>query len=249
MHPKLVEYTHRFKKDGQQIKFEKFFTQFSLQEYSQKLPYLFEIENFCLRLYLAKKNHQKICIYSDYDTDAVTATAVMYHGLLNFEFKKENVGFYAPNRFIEGYGINPEAIEKLSKFYDLIISVDCGINSVLEAQIILDSSNCDLIITDHHHLHEKIPKALAVVNPRLSQFYADFEEKLEERKNLFENILKNFESQEQVKLRIWQQKIIRKPNIYKENSKEFLTQSSTGVSVAWFCLVWFGYFLQDNNLD
>jgi hypothetical protein len=249
MHPKLIEYTKRFKKNEQPTKFERFFTQLSLQEYSQKLPYLFEIENFCLRLYLAKKNNQKICIYSDYDTDAVTATATMYHGLLNFEFKKENVGFYAPNRFIEGYGINPVAIEKLSKFYDLIISVDCGINSVLEAQIVLNSSNCDLIITDHHHLHEKIPKALGVVNPRLSEFYSDFEKELEERKNLFKNILNSFENQEQNKLRIWQQKVFREPKTYKQNPEEFLTQSSTGVSVAWFCLVWFGYFLQDNNLD
>lgn len=248
MNTKLIEYHQRFQKNTttkESPKFESFFTQLQLSEYSQKLPYLFEIENFCLRLYLALKKDEKVCIYSDYDTDAVTATATMYHGLINFGFKTENIGFYAPDRFIEGYGINPEAIKKLSDFYNLIISVDCGINSTEEAKIVQDSKNCDLLITDHHHLHSEIPRALAVINPRLSEFYSKDSKVFKTRKIYLEQILANFNVEQKKIFKNWLKKVTKKPKDYIQNYQNFLSQSSTGVGVAWFSLVWFGYFLEE----
>ena len=97
--------------------YTEFFTNLDYNDLS-KLPYMYEVENFCLRVYKAFKLNEKICIYSDYDTDAVTATGVMYKGLLNLGINPENLDFYAPDRFIEGYGINPSAIEDLAQKYD-----------------------------------------------------------------------------------------------------------------------------------
>ena len=133
MHPILIDYTKRFKKDKvQTLDISAFFTSLG-EHFEQELPYLYDIETACSRLISALKNDHKICIYSDYDTDAVTATATMFWGLVLLGFKQENIEFYAPDRFTEGYGMNTEAVKMLCEKYDLIISVDCGINSTLEA--------------------------------------------------------------------------------------------------------------------
>ena len=171
MNPILTEYISRFKKP-QSIQFDQFFTQFSLQDYESKLPYLFDIDIFCKRLEIAIKNQQSICIYSDYDTDAVTATGTMYWGLIELGVKPEKLDFYAPDRFTEGYGMNPAAAQELSQKYDLVISVDCGINSTEEA-LVFKNTKCDLIITDHHQLTGLVPDCVAVINPRLSEIYLD----------------------------------------------------------------------------
>jgi single-stranded DNA-specific DHH superfamily exonuclease len=227
MHKKLLDYWQKFfDKNQHQSQLEKFYTQHDNRLFWQQIPYIPNIESFCLRLYQAQLKNQKICVYSDYDTDAVTATATMVKGLEILGFNSNQISFYAPDRFTEGYGLNPEAISKLCLENDLIISVDCGINSVLEAQNTL-KTNCDLIITDHHHLTGQIPKALAVVNPRLTQVY-------QQNPNLVQN---------------WKlDQLVQETNIYfvknwKLEANHFLSESVTGVGVAWFCLVWYSYFL------
>lgn len=256
MHPILQEYTSRFNTSGN-YKINQFFTQLSLAEYHDKLSYLFDIENFCIRLFIAKLLGQKICIYSDYDTDAVTATATMYHGLMSLGFEEKHLEFYAPDRFVEGYGMNTEAISDLAKKYDLIISVDCGINSVQEAEIVKNlksekSSKCDLIITDHHHLHGNLPDCIAVINPRLSQYYATTLE-VKVNRSEYENFKSNWQNSSifakndvlKEKVHTWVQKVTRKPQEVLESPNMFLSSSLTGVGVAWFCLVWLGYFLAE----
>jgi len=170
MHPILLDYTKRFNRDKvQSLDISAFFTSLD-DDFELELPYLYDIETACSRLISALKHDDKICIYSDYDTDAVTATATMFWGLVLLGFKRENIEFYAPDRFTEGYGMNTDAVEMLCDKYDLIISVDCGINSTLEAEI-CRQKGVDLIITDHHHLTNEVPNALAVINPRLSEIY------------------------------------------------------------------------------
>jgi single-stranded-DNA-specific exonuclease len=205
MNPITFDYISRFKKP-ENIKFDQFFTQFNLAEYEQKLPYLFDIDKFCMRLKTAIDDNESICIYSDYDTDAVTATGTMYWGLIELGVKPEKLDFYAPDRFIEGYGMNPDAAVELSNKYDLVISVDCGINSVKEAEV-FKSTSCDLIITDHHQLTGAIPDCVAVINPRLSEFYID----------------------------------------KREEGRQYLSSSVTGVGVAWFSLVWLAYYLEKDS--
>jgi single-stranded-DNA-specific exonuclease len=187
------------------------------QEYPQlwtqtgKLPWLPETEKVAKRLKLALEKNQKICIYSDYDTDAVTATCVMYRGLCALGFNSKNISYYAPDRFTEGYGMNTEAIRELSTLYDVIISVDCGINSVAEAEIVL-KSKADLIITDHHHLSSDIPKAIAVLNPRLCAHYYYQLPLFAARGNNVAEI--------------------------PDDPKKWMSESITGVGVSWFTLLY-----------
>ncbi len=112
----------------------------------------------------AIQNGEKITVYADYDADAVTAAAVL---LRFFErIGADNVDYYIPDRFAEGYGMNPEAVKILSeRGTKLIITVDCGINA-FESVAAANELGIDVIITDHHQLTGGgIPSAVAVVNP------------------------------------------------------------------------------------
>jgi DHH family len=259
MNQVLVEYTKRFHKPdfSPQLDLPKFFTQLNLENYYEFLPYLNNIQPFCTRLLVAKILNQRVCIYSDYDTDAITATATMYFGLLELGFDKEKLDFYAPDRFTEGYGMNTEATERLAKEFDLIISVDCGINSVNEAEVV-KSTNCDLIITDHHHLHGTVPDCIGVLNPRLGEYYnenpkylntfvtkaGDWKKKLPPYLTL---LMENLNTEQKAKLLDFYQKTTREPKEFRTNSDKFMSASVTGVGVAWFCVVWLGYFLEAMN--
>ncbi|MBX4205287.1 MAG: single-stranded-DNA-specific exonuclease RecJ [Candidatus Doudnabacteria bacterium] len=128
-------------------------------------PFLFvHMEKACDRIWQAIKDNEKIIIYSDYDADAITALAVMYKALSQLGAK--DLGYYIPDRFTEGYGMNPEAVRKLCEDgAKLIITVDCGINAVEEV-VTAKSFGVDVIITDHHELTGELPQAFAVINPK-----------------------------------------------------------------------------------
>lgn len=127
-------------------------------------PFLFLDMNIVVdRLAQAKENQEKITIYGDYDADGVTATAVMVKGLEQLGYK--NVNTYIPNRFDEGYGLNAEALEELIRQgTQLLITVDCGISAIEEANL-LKAARIDLIITDHHQPGEVYPNVTALINP------------------------------------------------------------------------------------
>ncbi len=239
MSPILIDYYNRFAK-GNSYKFDYFFSQLAPQQIKDKLPYLFGIEVFCLRLLQALVNQEKICIYSDYDTDAVTATATMYWGLVELGFDPQKISFYAPDRFIEGYGMNLEASKKLAVENDLIITVDCGINSTQEADLIMNSG-CDLLITDHHHLHGDLPKALAVINPRLSDFFTQKPNQLKSPDTFWRRFESKLDSSILEFYRTWSRQVFHNKD---KRHGQFLSHSVTGVGVAWFCVVWLAYFLQ-----
>jgi single-stranded-DNA-specific exonuclease len=115
------------------------------------------------RLVSAISGGELIAIYGDYDADGVTATALLVQLLSALEAQVEE---YIPNRFDEGYGLNNEALDTLrEKGFKLVVTVDCGVRSIEEALHARDL-DLDLIITDHHHPGEKIPPALAVINPK-----------------------------------------------------------------------------------
>jgi single-stranded-DNA-specific exonuclease len=106
---------------------------------------------------------QTIAVYGDYDVDGVTATALLTLVLKNLG---ATVVGYIPNRFDEGYGLNNDALKSLQEqSVKLVISVDCGIRSPLEAEFARDSE-LDLIITDHHQPADELPKAHAIINPK-----------------------------------------------------------------------------------
>lgn len=122
------------------------------------------------RLALALKEQQKVTIYGDYDIDGLTATALLLDALESFGYK--NVKAYIPNRFIEGYGLTSDAVDRIAKDgADLIITVDCGSlshNEIIHAKEL----GVDVIVTDHHNVAKVQPPAIAIINPkRLLQDY------------------------------------------------------------------------------
>lgn len=116
------------------------------------------------RLERAHKQQEKITIYGDYDIDGLTATTVLLDAFERFGFR--HVEAFIPNRFIEGYGLTIDAIEKIAASgAQLIITVDCG--SLSEKEIIRASElGVDVIVTDHHNVAPVQPPAVAVINPK-----------------------------------------------------------------------------------
>ena len=109
--------------------------------------------------------HQEpIAVYGDYDADGVTASALLVQALQSLNAV---VRGYIPDRFSEGYGLNVDALSTLyQEGIRLVITVDCGIRSLAEADH-ARILGLDLIITDHHHPGNEIPKAVSVINPKL----------------------------------------------------------------------------------
>lgn len=106
---------------------------------------------------------EPIVIYGDYDTDGVTATALLVQTLTALGGQ---VRPYIPHREDEGYGLNHEALKALkAEGARLVVTVDCGIRSVAEADT-ARAIGLDLIITDHHAPGDELPPAVAVVNQK-----------------------------------------------------------------------------------
>lgn len=106
---------------------------------------------------------EQIVIYGDYDVDGVTATVLMVEVLQAIGAK---VSQYIPSRYDEGYGLNTDAMSRLKEEgTSLVITVDCGIRSNEEADY-ARRIGLDLIITDHHHPLEDVPRAVAVICPK-----------------------------------------------------------------------------------
>ncbi len=114
------------------------------------------------RVGLAMERGEKIAVFGDYDVDGITATCLLTdflrcHGC--------DCVPYIPGRLEEGYGLNPIAIDYLHSLgVKLIITVDCGITALEEAQL-CKQLGIDLVITDHHECKDTLPEAIAVVDP------------------------------------------------------------------------------------
>src|SRR3989338_3128735 len=127
-------------------------------------PFLFrEMEKTVERVKLAITNQEKITIYADYDADAITAASVVFLALKKLGAV---IDCYIPDRFAEGYGVNSDAVKKIAESGSkLIITVDCGTNSVAEAKL-CQELGIDLIVTDHHEVTGELPGAYALINPK-----------------------------------------------------------------------------------
>jgi len=130
----------------------------------QNDPHLFkDMRKAVDRIWTAIENNEGICIYGDYDADAVTANSVVQLAFLHLGVK---VGSYIPDRFTEGYGLNIQAFETIrDQGCKVVITVDCGTNSTEVAEF-CNRHNIDLIITDHHEIIGELPKAYALINPK-----------------------------------------------------------------------------------
>ena len=114
------------------------------------------------RVALAMAQGEKIAVFGDYDVDGITSTCLLTDFLRRHG---ADCISYIPGRLEEGYGLNPIAIEQLhTAGVKLIITVDCGITAVEEAQLCRELG-IDLVITDHHECKDTLPQAVAVVDP------------------------------------------------------------------------------------
>ena len=114
------------------------------------------------RVAVAMAQGEKMAVFGDYDVDGITATCLLTDFLRS---QGCDCVPYIPGRLEEGYGLNPIAIEYLSGLgVKLIITVDCGITAVEEARL-CRQKGIDLVITDHHECKERLPEAVAVVDP------------------------------------------------------------------------------------
>lgn len=111
----------------------------------------------------AVKNHERICIYGDYDVDGITGTALLYNFLSQLS---ENISYYIPSRFDEGYGLNNDSLTQLKESgIDTVITVDCGAVSKKEVAH-ANSIGLKIMVTDHHNMEENTVPDCIVINPK-----------------------------------------------------------------------------------
>jgi single-stranded-DNA-specific exonuclease len=116
------------------------------------------------RITRAVEKGEKVMVWGDYDVDGTTAVALLYIFLRRLGH--ENLLFYIPDRYTEGYGVSIKGINyAASQGVSLVITVDCGIKAV-EKVAYAAEQGIDFIITDHHLAGNELPPALAVLDPK-----------------------------------------------------------------------------------
>ncbi|WP_354360536.1 single-stranded-DNA-specific exonuclease RecJ [Pedobacter sp. UYP30] len=125
------------------------------------------------RIEHALENGEKILIYGDYDVDGTTSVALVYSFFLKLT---DQIEYYIPDRYLEGYGISTQGIDYANEQdFSLIIALDCGIKS-LDKVDYANSLGVDFIICDHHLPGEELPKAIAVLDPKRNDCEYPFKE-------------------------------------------------------------------------
>ncbi len=138
-------------------------------DYGQDLldPFLFsDMEKAVARVYQAVENKEKITVHGDYDADGVTSSVLLADVL-----QKMGADFnvYIPHREKEGYGLNEKTIKYLAKKKTkLIITVDCAISNVAEIEL-AKKKGIDVIVTDHHAEPAELPRAYALIDPKVKK--------------------------------------------------------------------------------
>ena len=127
-------------------------------------PFLMkDMEAAANRIVEAIERKEKILIYGDYDVDGTTSVALTYSFLKNYY---DNIDYYIPDRYTEGYGISTKGIDyAATRKVGLIIALDCGIKAVEKIDYAKKKS-IDFIICDHHTPGDKLPDAVAVLDPK-----------------------------------------------------------------------------------
>jgi single-stranded-DNA-specific exonuclease len=127
-------------------------------------PFLMaDMEKATDRLTEAIQNNEKILIYGDYDVDGTTSVSLVYKFIQKIY---NNVDFYIPDRYLEGYGISIQGINyAIENNFKLIVALDCGIKAVEKIKY-ASENNVDFIICDHHTPDNILPAAVAVLDPK-----------------------------------------------------------------------------------
>jgi len=128
-------------------------------------PFLMkDMDKAVKRVAQAIENEENILIYGDYDVDGTTSVAMMYLFITSI-YNKNNIDYYTPDRYEEGYGISYQVIDfAVENNFSLIIALDCGIKEVEKIEY-ASLHSIDFIICDHHLAGDKVPQAVAVLDP------------------------------------------------------------------------------------
>ena len=129
------------------------------------------MERAVTALHEAIVEQRKIYVYGDYDADGMTSTAILVRCIKLLGGK---VAYYVPNRLDDGYGLNRDTVEKLhQRGAELIVTVDCGINSLIPVQR-GNELGVTMVVTDHHMISGSLPDAAAIVHPALPGYEYPF---------------------------------------------------------------------------
>ncbi len=128
-------------------------------------PYLMkDMEKAVKRIMKAIDNDEKTIIFSDFDADGIPGAVVLHDFFKKIGYN--NFENYIPDRHNEGYGLNVDAITKFKELgATLLITIDCGISNFKEVEK-ANEFGIDVIITDHHLPHKKLPAAYAIINSK-----------------------------------------------------------------------------------
>lgn len=125
------------------------------------------------RIERALATNERILVYGDYDVDGTTSVALMATYL---ETKTDQIATYIPDRFEEGYGVSYKGIDyAIDNDFTLIVALDCGVKAVDKVQYAKDKG-VDFIICDHHRPGDKLPQAVAVLDPKRADCTYPFKE-------------------------------------------------------------------------
>ena len=125
------------------------------------------------RIERALATNERILVYGDYDVDGTTSVALMATYL---ETKTDQIATYIPDRFEEGYGVSYKGIDyAIDNDFTLIVALDCGVKAVDKVQYAKDTG-VDFIICDHHRPGDKLPQAVAVLDPKRADCTYPFKE-------------------------------------------------------------------------
>jgi single-stranded-DNA-specific exonuclease len=127
-------------------------------------PFLMaDMEKAIERIETAISKGEKILVYGDYDVDGTTSVALVYSF---FSKLYNNLEYYIPDRYREGYGISTEGIDyAAANGFGLVIALDCGIKSV-DKIAYANTKGVDFVICDHHLPGNELPAAIAVLDPK-----------------------------------------------------------------------------------
>jgi len=143
-----------------------FFSSASIEDLHD--PFLFDdMQKAVDRIMKAIRAKERMVVYGDYDVDGTSGAAILIHTL---RFLGAQVSYRIPSRQKDGYGLHNHYIEEMSeKDISLVITVDCGISCFDQVELAKEKK-IDVIITDHHHIPEKLPDAFVTLHPDLSNY-------------------------------------------------------------------------------
>ena len=127
-------------------------------------PYLMNgMHDAVTRLAQAVYEGETVTIFGDYDVDGTSSTALLVSTLSALGVPTE---WRIPHRETDGYGLSDRGVELVQETSGkLVITVDCGVTSIDQIAV-LTGIGRDVIVLDHHETADRLPDAVAVLDPK-----------------------------------------------------------------------------------